>query len=249
MTAQYWFKPKQYGYGAVPMTWEGWAFTLFVALLIGLPILAQLTPGEALEIFDTFYRAGSLVLGGGHVVLPLLQASVVPAGWVTNEQFLAGYGATQAVPGPIFAFAAYLGAVSAVEPNGWLGAAWALIAVYVPAFLYVYAALPWWNTLRRNRWLASALPFLAACLRPGRPVLTFSSLESGSSLYFQCAATPYSARRCIAYVRSCISTGLPCGPITVVCSDWYMLNFGIAMKSLNRPGSGFHSEWMTPTAP
>ncbi len=96
---------------------------LFFALLIGLPLLAAAFPSQALTLFDAFYRAGSLVFGGGHVVLPLLQAAVVPPGWVSNDAFLAGYGAAQAVPGPLFTFAAYLGAVMGPQPNGWAGAA------------------------------------------------------------------------------------------------------------------------------
>jgi chromate transporter len=99
-------------------------------------------------VFDSFYRAGSLVFGGGHVVLPLLQAEVVPPGWVTNEQFIAGYGAAQAVPGPLFTFAAYLGAVMRQPPNGWLGGAWALAAVFLPSYLLVVGTLPFWELLR-----------------------------------------------------------------------------------------------------
>src|SRR4029077_5821919 len=83
------------------------ALVLFVALLVGLPIARAVAPGQALAVFDSFYRSGSLVFGGGHVVLPLLQAEVVPPGWVSNEEFIAGYGAVQAVPGPLFTFAAY----------------------------------------------------------------------------------------------------------------------------------------------
>src|SRR5262249_18522589 len=92
---------------------------LFFILLAGLPLLAAALPMQGLKEFDAFYRAGSLVFGGGHVVLPLLQASVVPPGWVSNEAFLAGYGAAQAVPGPLFTFAAYLGTVMSPPPNGW----------------------------------------------------------------------------------------------------------------------------------
>ena len=92
---------------------------LFFGLLIGLPLLTSAMPSHALAEFDAFYRAGSLVFGGGHVVLPLLQASVVPPGWVSNEAFLAGYGAAQAVPGPLFTFAAYLGTMMGPQPNGW----------------------------------------------------------------------------------------------------------------------------------
>ncbi len=95
------------------------ALVLFFALLLGLPLLAAAVPSQGLTVFEAFYRAGSLVFGGGHVVLPLLQAAVVPPGWVTNDAFLAGYGAAQAVPGPLFTFAAYLGAVMSTQPNGW----------------------------------------------------------------------------------------------------------------------------------
>jgi len=123
---------------------------VFFALLIGLPLLAAAIPLQALKEFDAFYRAGSLVFGGGHVVLPLLQASVVPPGWVDNDAFLAGYGAAQAVPGPLFTFAAYLGTVMGPPPNGWIGAAICLIAIFLPSFLLVIGALPFWEQLRRR---------------------------------------------------------------------------------------------------
>jgi chromate transporter len=128
------------------------ALALFVGLLIGLPIARQVAPSHALAVFDSFYRAGSLVFGGGHVVLPLLQAEVVPPGWVANEEFIAGYGAAQAVPGPLFTFAAYLGAVMQPAPSGWVGAAWALGAVFLPSFLLIVGGLPFWELLR---WRAS----------------------------------------------------------------------------------------------
>lgn len=133
------------------------SLTLFVALLIGLPIARQLAPNHALAVFDGFYRTGSLVFGGGHVVLPLLQAEVVPPGWVTNEEFIAGYGAAQAVPGPLFTFAAYLGAVMHAPPNGVIGAAWALVAVFLPSFLLVIGALPFWEILRGRQGFQAAL--------------------------------------------------------------------------------------------
>ena len=101
-------------------------------------------------MFDAFYRAGSLVFGGGHVVLPLLQASVVPPGWVSNDAFLAGYGAAQAVPGPLFTFSAYLGTVMGPSPNGWAGATLCLVAMFLPAFLLVIGPLPFWDELRRR---------------------------------------------------------------------------------------------------
>ncbi len=133
------------------------ALVLFFALLVGLPLLAAAVPSQGLAVFEAFYRAGSLVFGGGHVVLPLLQASVVPPGWVTNDAFLAGYGAAQAVPGPLFTFAAYLGAVMGPRPNGWAGASLCLVAVFLPSFLLVIGALPFWDELRRRRWAQSAL--------------------------------------------------------------------------------------------
>jgi chromate transporter len=128
------------------------SLVLFFGLLVGLPIARQVAPSHPLLVLGSFYRAGSLVFGGGHVVLPLLQAEVVPPGWVTNEQFIAGYGAAQAVPGPLFTFAAYLGAVMLQPPNGWTGAGWALIAVFLPSFLLIVGALPFWDLLR---WRAS----------------------------------------------------------------------------------------------
>lgn len=126
-----------------------WLALLF-ALLVGLPILVQLFPSRTLAMVDSFYRAGSLVFGGGHVLLPLLQAAVVPSGWVSNEAFLAGYGAAQAVPGPLFTFAAFLGASMSNTPSGWIGGVICLVAIFVPSFLLVVGALPFWEQLRRN---------------------------------------------------------------------------------------------------
>jgi chromate transporter len=124
------------------------ALALFAGLLIALPLAAANSMDQALKLFDAFYRAGSLVFGGGHVVLPLLQAAVVPPGWVGNDAFLAGYGAAQAVPGPLFTFAAYLGAVMGPAPNGLAGAALCLVAIFLPSFLLVIGALPFWEALR-----------------------------------------------------------------------------------------------------
>jgi chromate transporter len=124
------------------------ALGLFVALLIALPLLRQAIPGQGIALFDSFFRSGAFVFGGGHVVLPLLQAQVVPSSWISNEQFLAGYGAAQAVPGPLFTFAAYLGAAMSPEPNGIGGAALALAAIFVPSFLLAYVALGSWGMLR-----------------------------------------------------------------------------------------------------
>ena len=122
------------------------ALAIFAALLAGLPVLASFAGNENVSLFDTFYRVGSLVFGGGHVVLPLLQAEVVPPGWISNDAFLAGYGAAQAVPGPLFTFAAYLGAVI----GGWKAAVICLVAIFLPSFLLVIGILPFWEGLRRR---------------------------------------------------------------------------------------------------
>jgi chromate transporter len=124
--------------------------SIFFLLLIALPVAAISSNSYAVKLFDSFYRAGSLVFGGGHVVLPLLQSQVVPAGWVSNETFLAGYGAAQAVPGPLFTFAAFLGAASTQSPSAWWGAVIALVAIFLPSFLLIIGILPFWENLRRH---------------------------------------------------------------------------------------------------
>jgi chromate transporter len=124
------------------------ALILFAALLLIPPVVAAATNSQGLALFDAFYRSGAFVFGGGHVVLPLLQAQVVTPGWVTNEAFLAGYGLAQAVPGPLFTFAAYLGAVMGPAPNGLAGATVALIALLLPGMLLVYGTLPFWDAMR-----------------------------------------------------------------------------------------------------
>jgi chromate transporter len=129
----------------------------FFALLFGLPLLADAAGGHLLRLVDAFYRAGSLVFGGGHVVLPLLQATVVEPGWVDQNLFLAGYGATQAMPGPIFTFAAFLGAAETPDPNGWAGAVVATLAIFAPSFLLVAGLLPFWDTLRHRSGVRAAL--------------------------------------------------------------------------------------------
>ncbi|MGD8192730.1 chromate transporter [Brevibacillus ginsengisoli] len=125
----------------------------FFALLVLLPVMRMLTSSQWLAVFDSFYRSGSLVFGGGHVVLPLLEREVVPVGWLTKEQFLAGYGAAQAVPGPLFTFAGYLGAMM----GGWSGALIATIAIFLPAFLLVVGTLPFWDSLRKRPKFQGAL--------------------------------------------------------------------------------------------
>jgi len=130
---------------------------IFGALLLGLPVTAALVDLPWLQAVAVFYQAGSLVFGGGHVVLPLLQAGVVPPGWVDEATFLAGYGAAQAVPGPLFTLAAFLGASMVGPPGGWTGALSMLLAIFLPAFLLVAGALPWWEALRRHATVQRAL--------------------------------------------------------------------------------------------
>jgi chromate transporter len=133
------------------------AIVAFFAILIGLPLVVAATANHSLQLFEVFYRASSLVFGGGHVVLPLLQAAVVPPGWVSNDAFLAGYGAAQAVPGPLFTFSAYPGTVMGPSPNGWAGAILCLVAMFLPAFLLVIGPLPFWDELRRRPAAQAAL--------------------------------------------------------------------------------------------
>jgi chromate transporter len=129
------------------------ALAVFALLLIGLPIAAAVSPGPALAMATAFYRAGALVFGGGHVVLPLLHASVVEPGWVSEDAFLSGYGAAQAVPGPLFTFAAYLGAIM----TGWVGAALCLVAIFLPGLLLVLGVLPFWASLGRGALMRASL--------------------------------------------------------------------------------------------
>ena len=133
---------------------------LYFMLLAALPMLRAVVENERLAMFDSFYRAGALVFGGGHVVLPLLEQEVVPTGWVSREAFLAGYGAAQAVPGPLFTFAGYLGAVG----GGAAEAAIALAGIFLPGFLLVAGALPFWNELRKSAKLQGALAGINAAV-------------------------------------------------------------------------------------
>ncbi len=129
----------------------------FFALLLLLPLMASRTEPAWIDLVDSFYRSGSLVFGGGHVVLPLLQAEVVPSGWLDHHLFVAGYGAAQAVPGPLFTFSAYLGSAMTHGPGGWLGGLLCLLAVFAPSFLLVLAVLPHWERLRARAGVQSAL--------------------------------------------------------------------------------------------
>ncbi|MFS0876426.1 chromate transporter [Solibacillus isronensis] len=131
----------------------GFCLLLFVGLLVALPLLKEATGSYWLAMFDSFYRSGSFVFGGGHVVLPLLEKAFVPTGWMSEEAFLAGYGVTQAVPGPLFTFAAYIGTVK----NGWQGGVVATVAIFLPAFLLVIGALPFWDQLRNHPKITGAI--------------------------------------------------------------------------------------------
>jgi len=133
------------------------ALLAFVILLVCLPLARLAAPSGPLALFDTFFRAGALVFGGGHVVLPLLHGAVVDPGWVSNDSFLAGYGAAQAVPGPLFTFAAYLGAAATTSPSWWAGASIALVAIFLPSFLLIFGTLPFWALLRRSSGFRRAL--------------------------------------------------------------------------------------------
>ena len=140
------------------------AAVAFVALLVGLPVLAGVGSSHALDLTAAFYRAGALVFGGGHVVLPLLDDAVVGAGWVSQQAFLAGYGVTQAVPGPLFTFSAYLGAIGGPAPNGVAGAAIALVAIFLPSFLLLGAALPLWSAVRERALVQAAVAGVGAAV-------------------------------------------------------------------------------------
>jgi chromate transporter len=130
---------------------------VFFLVLAGLPILRELTHSQGLALFEAFYRSGALVFGGGHVVLPLLREATVSPGWVSDNAFLAGYGAAQAVPGPLFTFSAYLGTVMGPSPNGVAGAAISLVAIFVPGILALIGTLPFWETFRRRIWAQSVM--------------------------------------------------------------------------------------------
>ncbi len=148
-----------------PLSSLGWSrragticLGLFAALLLGLPMLRAASGNAAVAAFDSFYRSGALVFGGGHVVLPLLQAETVAPGWVSNDRFLAGYGLAQAVPGPLFSFSAYLGTVlTPPRPGGWMGAVLCLLAIYLPTGLLILGILPFWDDLRRMPGAQAAL--------------------------------------------------------------------------------------------
>jgi chromate transporter len=133
------------------------SLVIFILLLVGLPLLRGLGLSQGVALFDAFYRSGALVFGGGHVVLPLLRSAVVTPGWVSDDTFLAGYGAAQAIPGPLFTFAAYLGAVAQPSPHGAAGAALGLIGIFLPGMLILIGTLPYWETFRTRSGAQAAM--------------------------------------------------------------------------------------------
>jgi chromate transporter len=137
--------------------WAAAALVLFGLLLVVLPVAARIAPGRGVEMFTGFYRSGALVFGGGHVVLPLLRSAVVMPGWISDNAFLAGYGAVQAMPGPLFTFAAYLGAMVLPGQPAWCGALLALLAIFLPGWLVVGGAYPFWTVLRSRGWFQGAI--------------------------------------------------------------------------------------------
>lgn len=160
----WWHYPTQANAGPQPAA-IGWrnhlpaaiSLGIFFLVLLLLPILAAVTGSKGIEVFGGFYRVGSLVFGGGHVVLPLLRSEVVPKGWVGDDAFLAGYGVAQALPGPLFTFGAYLGTVMRPGPRAWLNGLWCLVAITLPGLLLVGGVLPFWNQLRAKTWAQAAL--------------------------------------------------------------------------------------------
>ncbi len=156
-------QPEDFAYDIPKSIGIAFAFIFFV-LLIGLPLARLVLDVDVLAIFDGFFRSGSLVFGGGHVVLPTLESEVVENGWVTTEQFIAGYGASQAIPGPLFTFSAYLGTVMDVGPGGIDGALIALIAIFLPSFLLVIAILPFWHRLSQATNFRAALVAINAAV-------------------------------------------------------------------------------------
>ncbi|AKS38363.1 ChrA protein [Anoxybacillus gonensis] len=177
---------------------------IFFMLLGLLPIVARLTSSPFIALFDSFYRAGALVFGGGHVVLPLLQSEVVPKGWVTDNQFLAGYGMAQAVPGPLFTFATYVGMAS----FGWKGAIVATIAIFLPSFLLVIGTLPFWEWIRQHSRFQAAFHGIHAAVVG----LLLAALYH--PVWTKAIQTP--ADFCLALAAFCLLTVWKCPPLVVV---------------------------------
>lgn len=190
---------------------------LFAALLAGLPLAATALQSSALAMIDAFFRSGALVFGGGHVVLPLLQAAVVAPGWVADSTFLAGYGAAQALPGPLSTFAVFLGASLRIAPTGWLGGVVALLAIFAPSFLLVAGTVPFWEHLRRSARMQAALAginaavvglLLAALYQPVWTRAIVSPRDFGAALVAFVALTFWRAPPWAVVVAASIAGGL-----------------------------------------
>lgn len=136
----------------------------FFVLLIILPLIASTTNLQILKLIDSFYRAGAIVFGGGHVVLPILEAEVVNSGWISKDLFMAGYGISNAIPGPLFTFSAYIGSVSSISPNGWAGGLISLLSIFLPSFLLIIGVLPYWDQMRKLPRMQEALMGLNAAV-------------------------------------------------------------------------------------
>jgi chromate transporter len=187
------------------------ALAVFAAGLIAPPIAARVVPAPSVAVFDAFYRAGALVFGGGHVVLPLLRDAFVTPGWVTDEQFLAGYGAAQAVPGPLFSFAAYLGAIAAPAPQGAGGALLGIVAVFLPGFLLLLAAIPFWERLRQRARARAAIAGVNAA------VVGILAAAWWNPVWVQSVRRPQDAA--VALIGLLVLAGLRAPPLLVVVAS------------------------------
>jgi chromate transporter len=188
------------------------ALALFSALLLALPLARQATDNHTVALTESFYRTGALVFGGGHVVLPLLQQEVVPSGWVSQEDFLAGYGAAQAVPGPLFTFAGYLGAAEEPSPNGAAGGTIALVAIFLPGFLLVVGTLPFWSALRRRR------AFLAALAGVNAAVVGLLLAALYDPVFVTAVETPADLAVAVAALGGLVLLRLPPWAVVVGCA-------------------------------
>lgn len=212
------------------------AWVVFVGLLLGLPLLRAASSSQGLALFDSFFRVGSLVFGGGHVVLPMLQAEVVPAGWVTEAQFLAGYGAAQAIPGPLFTFSAYLGTVM----NGWAGAGIALIAMFLPSFLLILGALPFWDMIRNRPHFQSVFQGINAA------VVGILLAALYDPVWTKAIHTPYDFGLAIAAFGLLMLWKLPPWAVVLFCAaawgDYLFVHVSHDQDTDNPPGTLSHQK-------
>jgi len=204
---------------------------IFIGLLVGLPIVRAVTSYQGVALFDAFYRSGALVFGGGHVVLPLLRDAVVARGWVSDNAFLAGYGAAQAVPGPLFTFAAYLGAVVKSPPNGILGATIGLVGIFLPGMLILLGTLPFWDRFRSRLGAQAAMRGINAAVVGLLGAALYSPLWT-SSIH-------NAADVCVALIEFVLLTALRSRPIIVVIIGALA---GIAMSAFDLAGPIGHHQ-------